>query len=146
MGRRTPHSSSSINRNSEFHDKFGQLKDGYSYTGGSGMVARGMGNVSVRYGAGPDGTNYKVEQRTIFGKEANPAPAPAPAPQSAPPPPPPKPQPKKPEPVEHSPEIKQAKERVQKYQEDVSSGEVSNRIYGKSNTGFLDKYQMNLNQ
>jgi hypothetical protein len=146
MGRSTAHSKSGLNRKSEFYDKFGNLKDGYSYEGGSGMVARGNGNISVRYGAGRDGTNYKIEQRTIFGKEAKPAPAPAPAPQPQPKPEAKKPEPKKPEPVQHSPEIQQAKERVQKYQEDVSSGEVSNRIYGKSNSGFLDKYQMNLNK
>jgi hypothetical protein len=89
-------------------------------------------------------------QYTWFPKQETAAPA-QPAPQQAPPPP--KPEPKKPEPVKHSPEIKQAKERVNKYQNDVLSGKVSEQIYGKSNetfnksnTGFLDKYQMNLNQ
>ena len=34
-------------------------------------------------------------------------------------------------PIEHSPEIKQAKERVKNYEEDVMSGKTSNEIYGK---------------
>ena len=34
-------------------------------------------------------------------------------------------------PIEHSPEIKQAKERVKSYEEDVMSGKTSNEIYGK---------------
>lgn len=62
-----------------------------------------------------------------------PAPAPAPA---APTPAPvakpkPKPQPKK-EPIVHSPEIQQAKERVQPYQKDIMTGKTSEAIYKKS--------------
>jgi hypothetical protein len=94
---------------------------------------------------GPNNPNVRVEASKGYSiyklpEEKAPAPAPQPQPEAK------KPEPKKPEPVQHSPEIQQAKERVQKYQEDVSSGEVSEQIYGKSNTGFLDKYKMNLNQ
>lgn len=55
-----------------------------------------------------------------------PRPAPRPAPAPAPAPPPPKPAP----PVVHSPEIKQAKERVNKYQSDIKEGKTSEEIYG----------------
>ena len=41
-----------------------------------------------------------------------------------------------------SDQIKQAKERVRNYENDILSGETSKRIYGK-NQGFLDKYQFN---
>ena len=54
--------------------------------------------------------------------QAAPAPAPTPAPKAAP-----KPAPKKP--VEHSPEIKQAKERVKTYENDILSGKTSDKIY-----------------
>ena len=54
--------------------------------------------------------------------QAAPAPAPTPAPKAAP-----KPAPKKP--IVHSPEIKQAKERVQTYEKDIMSGKTSDSIY-----------------
>ena len=43
-------------------------------------------------------------------------------------------------PIEHSPEIKQAKERVKSYEEDVMSGKTSNEIYGKGEQLANDKY------
>lgn len=48
--------------------------------------------------------------------------APAPAPKPAP----------KPKPVEHSPEIKQAKERVSSYEKNILSGKTSEDIYGQA--------------
>jgi hypothetical protein len=47
------------------------------------------------------------------------------------------------EPIEHSPEIKQAKERVQSYEQDVLSGKVSDDVYA-GNTS--DKYNLDLNK
>jgi len=47
------------------------------------------------------------------------------------------------DPVELSPEILQAKERVAKYEGDILSGETSRRIYG-NNQNFLDGYKLNL--
>ena len=46
-------------------------------------------------------------------------------------------------PIEYSPEILQAKERVQKYESDILSGATSKRIYG-NNEPFLNNYQLNL--
>ena len=118
-----------LNRNPKFFDS-GQLKDGYSYEGGPGMVARGTANYRVRSGGGKDGLRYRTEQRTVYGRVSTPTAAPAAAPQSAPAPAP-KPQPKpKAQPVEYSPEIKQAKERVQTYEQDILSGKTSDSIYG----------------
>lgn len=121
-----------LNRNPKFFDS-GQLKDGYSYEGGPGMVARGTANYRVRSGGGKDGLRYSTGQRTIFGRESTPTAAPAAAPQSAPAPAPkpqPKPKPKPtPKPVEYSPEIQQAKERVQTYEQDILSGKTSDSIY-----------------
>ena len=61
--------------------------------------------------------------------QAAPAPAPTPAPKAAP-----KPAPKKP--IVHSPEIKQAKERVQTYENDILSGKTSEDIYGSDKYSF----------
>ena len=53
-------------------------------------------------------------------------------------------------PIEHSPEIKEAKERVRSYEDSVLSGELSNDIYGKSNyvasDDFRADYQLDLNK
>lgn len=43
---------------------------------------------------------------------------------------------KEPEPIEHSPEIKQAKKRVKTYENDVLSGKVSEDIYGTDQYSF----------
>jgi hypothetical protein len=143
--RRTPHS---IKKDPKYFDKRGELKPGYTYHPvNEGYKKVGSIKTQKRTGGGKDGTNWQITgSKTIYKDGPSSKAAPAPAPQPKPKPEAKKPEPKKPEPVKHSPEIQQAKERVQKYQEDVSSGEVSNKIYGKSNTGFLDKYQMNLNQ
>ena len=47
------------------------------------------------------------------------------------------------DPVEHSPEIQQAKERVGKYENDVLSGKTSQTIYGGADK-FYDGYNLNL--
>ena len=58
----------------------------------------------------------------------------------------PKPKPEPTGPVEYSPEIQQAKERVNKYQDDVMSGKTSEEIYAKDSyinrdhSGFQQKY------
>ncbi len=82
-------------------------------------------------------------------KPAEPTPLPKPAPKSAPKPAP-RPAPKsapapapKPKPVVHSPEIKQAKERVNKYQTDVKEGKPSEEIYGNkdySKDSYINPY------
>lgn len=88
---------------------------------------------------GPDTAYYKVERAPAPAAASAPAPAPPPKPQ-------PKPQPKPAEPVQHSPEIQQAKERVTTYEKDALSGNTSNEIYNKNDSqDFLDKYKMNLN-
>ena len=116
--RRIPHQ---LNKNSEFYDKRGQLKEGYSFEGGAGMVARGEVETNIRTGAGKDGTSYKKGSRTIYSQEAKPAPAAAPAPAPAPAP---KPVAKAPKaPVEYSPEIQQAKDRVNAYENGKSPWE-----------------------
>lgn len=43
-------------------------------------------------------------------------------------------------PIEHSPEINEAKERVRSYEDSVLSGQLSNDIYGNSNAMKEDKY------
>ena len=47
-------------------------------------------------------------------------------------------------PIKHSPEIRQAKERVQSYEQDVLSGKTSEEIYGKGEQQADDKYQLDL--
>jgi hypothetical protein len=53
-------------------------------------------------------------------------------------------------PIEHSPEIKEAKERVRSYEDSVLSGQLSNDIYGNSNyvasDDFQADYQLELNK
>ncbi len=49
-------------------------------------------------------------------------------------------------PIEHSPEIRQAKERVQSYETDVLSGKTSEEIFGKGEQLANDKYQLDLDQ
>ena len=44
------------------------------------------------------------------------------------------------DPIEHSPEIKQAKDRVKNYEQDVMSGKTSQEIYGKGEAMADDKY------
>jgi hypothetical protein len=44
------------------------------------------------------------------------------------------------DPIKHSPEINQAKERVKNYEEDVMSGKTSQEIYGKGEQLADDKY------
>lgn len=49
-------------------------------------------------------------------------------------------------PIEHSEEIKQAKDRVQQYENDVMSGKTSNEIYGKGEAIAEDKYVFDATQ
>ena len=44
------------------------------------------------------------------------------------------------DPIKHSPEINQAKERVKNYEQDVMSGKTSQEIYGKGEQLADDKY------
>jgi len=47
-------------------------------------------------------------------------------------------------PIEHSQEIKQAKERVKTYEQGIESGQTSKEIFG--NASFLDKYQQDFSK
>jgi hypothetical protein len=47
-------------------------------------------------------------------------------------------------PIEHSPEIQEAKDRVKTYEEDILSGKTSEAIYGKGEALADDKYQLDL--
>ena len=49
-----------------------------------------------------------------------------------------------PEPIKHSPEIQQAKQRVKEYETDILSGKTSNEIYGKGEQQADDQYQLDL--
>ena len=49
-------------------------------------------------------------------------------------------------PIEHSAEIKQAKERVQQYETDVMSGKTSEEIYGKGEALAEEKYNFDATQ
>jgi hypothetical protein len=52
----------------------------------------------------------------------------------------------KPEPIKHSPEIKQAKERVQSYEQDALSGKTSEEIFGKGEQLADNQYEFDSNQ
>ena len=144
MGRR--------NQNSQFYKEDGarqlfganerQLKDGYSYEGGPNMVARGAVSVNKRVGAGRDGTSYKKEERTIYSKETKPKAASAPAAKQAPAKPAiPKEQSQKIEPVKASPEVAQAKAKVQAYEKKDYSG-----IFKQNETDYTSKFQPSASQ
>ena len=49
-------------------------------------------------------------------------------------------------PIKHSPEIKQAKERVQSYEQDVLSGETSKQIFGKGEEMAKNNYTFDASQ
>jgi len=115
------------------------LKDGYeSRYLGSGENVSSNGAISTYtnafddnhddYNADSDRKNYGIfklpEAATPVSTPASQASAPVAAPKSTP-----KPK-SKPEPVEYSPEIKQAKERVQTYENNIMSGKTSDDIYG----------------
>ena len=142
--RSTPHFG--LNRKNDFYDKNGQLKDGYSYKSGNGMVARGTGDVSVRYGAGKDGTSYKIEQRTVYGKEAKPAPAPV-IKQAAAPRPAPKPA-AKPKPVQLSKEVATAIGRSEAYQDTLMERHGDYVIAGDEEgiTDFNEQTEQNIKE
>ena len=112
-----------------------------AYNNGDKSVIRYQtGTTSFR--VGPDGRG----SRPAYGYMRKPAPA-APAPAAAParaPKPKPKPKPKAKEepkaPIEYSPEIQQAKERVQAYEADILSGKTSDDIYSYDNDYSKDTY------
>ena len=112
-----------------------------AYNNGDKSVIRYQtGTTSFR--VGPDGRG----SRPAYGYMRKPAPAP-PAPAAAPAPAPkPKPKPapkakKEPKaPIEYSPEIQQAKERVQAYEADILSGKTSDDIYSYDNDYSKDTY------
>lgn len=146
-GRNAP-SAFRLNRKSDFYDKFGQLKEGYSYDGGEDMVAMGEGQVGTTRGAGKDGMVGGTINKTIYGK----APQASQQKSSAPSAPEPTPEPKaetSPPPIEYSPEIQEAKERVSAYKNKSMLGEISAQIYNSPEqaTSFLDskKYQFIVN-
>jgi len=49
-------------------------------------------------------------------------------------------------PIKHSPEIRQAKERVQSYEQDVLSGKTSKQIFGKGEEMAKDNYKFDASQ
>jgi hypothetical protein len=106
-----------------------KLKDGYSYVKTPGAVAvysEGPKKSSHKWhNNGPNVPNTMTRSKghggfTIYKEGPAPA-APKPAPKPAPPPP--KPQPKPPEPIKYSPEIEQAKDRVNAYENSKSPWE-----------------------
>ncbi len=141
----------------DYYDNYGSknqsLKKGYSFsdTGGQKVFTQKgtKGKTGGIHSGGKDAVKSQSGTTGYSIYKIPKASAPAPAP---PPPPPPKPQPKpepKPEPVKHSPEIEQAKERVNKYQEDILSGKTSEDIYGQAQatvqSSFIKPTSSNVN-
>jgi hypothetical protein len=83
--------------------------------------------------ASEDSDSTTFDEKISFYEvpQAKPAPAPAPAP-AATPKPKAAPVPKPKAPVAHSPEIQQAKDRVNSYEKDILSGKTSEDIYGQA--------------
>jgi hypothetical protein len=108
-----------------------------------GQVLSGYKNVSLKAQKKGGGFQTKTFQQAIYIDAPKAAPAPAPQPQ--PQPKAKKPEPKKPEPVEHSPEIKQAKERTNSYKSDILSGKASEDIYDVSSNQFNNSNKAFLN-
>ena len=122
-----------------FNPEGSRLANAYN-NGDKNVIRYQTGTASFRVGQDGRGT------RPTYGymrKPAPAAPAPAPAPARAPKPKPkPKPKAKKEPkaPIEYSPEIQQAKERVQAYEADIQSGETSDAIYNYDNDYSKDTY------
>ena len=110
------------------------LKDGYESRnlGNGGAPGGAVSTYTNSYDDMHDDYNANNDKKNygIYKVQAPVAQAAAPTPAAAPPKaaPTPKAVPKKP--VEHSPEIKQAKERVKTYENDILSGKTSDEIYG----------------
>jgi hypothetical protein len=103
----------------------------------------------VTSGAGRDGLKVSTEKVAYYDKVApKAAPAPAPAPAAAPPPPPPKEQSLAIEPVKHSPEIEQAKERANAYEDKSKSKSSSawDQAQATVQSSFIKPTSSNLNQ
>lgn len=148
-GRRTAPSPHSLNKNSDFYDKFGHLKDGYSYEGGEGMIAMGEGKVGTTRGAGKDGMVGGTINKMIYGKAPQ-ALEPKPIIPSEPAAAPSKSMTESTDPIEYSfsPEIIHAQKNVDEYKDKVKTGEISRSIYRNPESeqaaqSFLDmkKYQ-----
>ena len=122
-----------------FNPEGSRLANAYN-NGDKNVIRYQTGTASFRVGQDGRGT------RPTYGymrKPAPAAPAPAPAPARAPKPKPkPKPKAKKEPkaPIEYSPEIQQAKERVQAYEAGIQSGETSDEIYNYDNDYSKDTY------
>ena len=144
-GRNAP-SAHRLNRKSDFYDDRGMLKEGYSYTGGKGMVAMGEGKVGTTRGAGKDGMVGGTTNKIIYGSlpEQKQAPAQQTAPAVEP-----KPKDdlviKQRGPIKHSSEIQEAKERVNKYQEGTGANSVytPQKFQTEEPALNLDKYKFN---
>lgn len=95
-------------------------------------------------GTNVDGSKWQSTYYKWVDTTPQSAPAAAPPPQAAP-----TPQPKPtapPKPVEHSPEIKQAKEKVTTYENDVLSGKVSEDVYDASKSSYIKSPANNIIQ
>ena len=143
---------------SKYYDNYGhkdkqQLKKGYSYSQGDGgeEVYTQPGRKARWKNMGPNVVNKRIEASKGYSIYKVPEKK-APAPQQAPAKPAvPKEQSQKIEPVIHSPEIQQAKERVAKYQDNILSGETTDEIFTSSKPqqatqSFLDKQAFQFNQ
>ena len=135
------------------YDKYykdGQLKEGYSTSGHIGGSKKVFEQKIRGEMAGTKDARYRKEGSTfeiykLPDQKAAPAPSSAPAP---PPSPPPEDKSLAVKPVQYSPEIQQAKERVKTYQDGITSGDTTQAIFRsdtstKLPTNFLnkDKYQ-----
>tara|TARA_R110002012_G_scaffold233723_1_gene407064 strand:+ start:87 stop:590 length:504 start_codon:yes stop_codon:yes gene_type:complete len=87
--------------------------------------------------------SYKTEYLPIFAKEPATTPAPAPTPAPTPAPEPVKEEPKGP--VEYSPEIQEAKERVNKYESNIKSGDTSEKTFD-SNKTYIKESNLDFNK
>ena len=149
-GRNAP-SPHSLNKNSDFYDKFGQLKDGYSYDGGEGMIAMGEGKVGTTRGAGKDGMVGGTINKMIYGKATQKSEHKPTIASEATSTPEAKPTTFIPVEYQYSPEIQQAQDRVSAYKNKALLGDISAQIYNSSDfttkaeqiESFLDnkKYQ-----
>ena len=129
-------------QNPDYYSTPDKLKSGYSF-----VASQQNPNPvsSYTHKTPKKGGGHRIGATVNIYKKDKPAPAPRPAPRPAPKPAPaPAPAPKPAPPVVHSPEIKQAKERVNKYQSDIKEGKVSEEIYG--NKDYSKNTYINRNQ
>ena len=130
------------NRNQ--YDKYfkdGKLKEGYSLSGDIGGSEQVFSQKVQGQMVRTKDSRYRKDDTTfeiykLPEQKAAPAPAPAPAPPS----PPPKDKSLAVEPVQHSLEIKKAKERVKSYEDDIRSGKTSEDIYGQAQANVQSSF------